>query len=92
MLKSPSRERENDRYWKKKTTPSEFQRKVAKQMSRKKSLPENRFLPFFPPRLPFKKRKILSRTFAPFDCLIQQNPVNTDTEGTKVSVSTACSY
>ena len=76
----------------KKTTPSEFQGKVANYVSRKKSLPKKRFLLVFPPRLPFKERKILSRTFAPFDCLIQQNPVNTDTEGTKVSVSTACSY
>ena len=30
-----------------KTTPSEFQRKVAKQISRKK-VPKKRFLPFFP--------------------------------------------
>ena len=75
----------------KKTTPSEFQRKVAKQMSRKKVYLKNVFCPFFPPRLPFKGRKILYGTFAPFDCLIQQNPINTDTEGTKVSISTACS-
>ena len=47
-----------------KTTASEFQRKVAKQISRKKRCLTNGFCPFF--LFPFKGRKIPSRTFASF--------------------------
>ena len=47
-----------------KTTPSEFQRKVAKNKSQEKKVPKNGFCPFF--LFPFKGRKILSRTFASF--------------------------